>query len=183
MTNSRPRFLIGVPGPERDQIQSRLGDPPLRIFDSVDEFVNAPEREPGRAYLLASGLDAPSILEAVSDMAVGRGEWTPILCRREEGKWVARTLSLGYPHTLEELVDEASAKDRSVLLELRSTLAEISRARHDANNPLTSALAEVQLLLMDDLGGETASALQVVLDQLHRIRDLVAATGHLRLLE
>jgi signal transduction histidine kinase len=183
MTVSRPAFLVGAPGPDRDQVQSRLGDPSLRIFDSVGEFLRASDLGPGRAYLLAPGLDPASILEAISALAVGRGEWTPVLVRREEGEWVARTLSLGYPHALAALVDEASAREESVLLELRSTLAEISRARHDINNPLTSALAEVQLLQMDDLGGEAASSLQVVLDQLRRIRDLVADTRRLRLLE
>jgi len=183
MTVSRPTFLVGAPGPARDEVQSALRDPSLQVFDSVEAFLGAPGREPGRTYLVAPGLDATSLLEAVSSMAVGRGEWTPVLVRREVGEWVTRTLSLGYPHPLGDLVDALSSGDTGVLLELRSILAEISRARHDINNPLTSALAEVQLLMMDDLGGEVASSLEVVLEQLRRIRDLVAATGNLRLLE
>ena len=47
--------------------------------------------------------------------------------------------------------------------------------RHDINNPLTAAMAEVQLLLMDlEADSEVGSAIRLVEDQLRRIRDLVA---------
>ena len=50
------------------------------------------------------------------------------------------------------------------------------------NNPLTAAVAEVQILLMDAAENpEAQEGLLVVQEQLRRIRDLVAATGHLRL--
>jgi signal transduction histidine kinase len=66
------------------------------------------------------------------------------------------------------------------LLELHRVLLEISRARHDINNPLTSALAETQILLLDVPPGEVRDGLETVQTQLRRIRDLVAATRHLR---
>jgi len=64
---------------------------------------------------------------------------------------------------------------RASLLSLRLLVAELARVRHDLNNPLTAALAEVQLLLMDQPGdSEEAESLRVVEAQLKRIRDLVA---------
>ena len=184
MVDSRPNYLVGAPGPERDQVRAALGDFPIQTFDAVPALLGSTEpAEPGRAFLVGPALDPGAVLDAVSAMAAGRGEWTPVLMEKEGGAWVARTLSLGYPHPLEDVVGSGSSTPSSVLLELRAILAEISRARHDINNPLTSALAETQLLMMDDLEAETAESLQIILEQLRRIRDLVAATAHLRLLE
>jgi signal transduction histidine kinase len=57
----------------------------------------------------------------------------------------------------------------------------LSRARHDINNPLTSALAEVQLLLLD---GESdpglAESMEIIQEQLRRIRDLVIGLSRFR---
>lgn len=58
--------------------------------------------------------------------------------------------------------------------ELCQVLRFVARARHDINNPLTSALAETQLLLLDVEDPAIRSGLETVEAQLHRIRDLVA---------
>jgi len=183
MADRRPSYLVGAPGPERSQVQDALRDLPVEVFDTVPDLFSAPDREPGFVYLVGPGLDPVAVLDAVTRMARGRGEWTPVLVRGEGGSWVARTLALGYPHAMEEAARGTSLGPSGILLELRGTLSEISRARHDINNPLTSALAETQLLMLDHPSGEIADSLRTILEQLRRIRDLVAATGHLRPLE
>jgi hypothetical protein len=62
---------------------------------------------------------------------------------------------------------------------LRSALAEISKVRHDLNNHLTPALAEVQLLLMD-VEGEAREACEVIQEELRTISRIVASTAHLK---
>ena len=57
---------------------------------------------------------------------------------------------------------------------------EVARIRHDLNNPLTSALAEVQLLLFDANDEELRESLEVNQNQLRRMRDLIASTSHMR---
>lgn len=184
MADTRPNYLVGAPGPERDQVRAALGDLPIETFDSIPLFLESERSlEPGHAFLVAPALDPGAVVEALAGMARGRGEWTPVFVEREEGAWVARAVSFGYPHPLQDLSRSTAAPRSSTLLELRATLAQISKARHDINNPLTSALAETQLLMMDDLGTEAAESLQVILEQLRRIRDLVGDTAHLRLLE
>jgi len=93
-----------------------------------------------------------------------------------------RTVSSGFPCDLGEVALHAggAAEGAESLLELHGVLAAISRARHDINNPLTSALAETQILLLDVPEGELRDGLDTIQTQLRRIRDLVAATRHLR---
>ncbi|HZD04555.1 MAG TPA: histidine kinase dimerization/phospho-acceptor domain-containing protein [Longimicrobiales bacterium] len=182
MSEARPVYVVGAHTSARDRVVAALAGS-ARVFDEVESFLDSPDREPGITYLLWAGMDGAEVLRAVERMAEGRGEWTPVVVREEGGKWVARTLTLGYPHPLDEAAGPEGGEDGRVLLELRRVLAEISRARHDINNPLTSALAETQLLLMDVGDGEVRTSLQTVLEQLRRIRDLVAGTSHLRPLE
>lgn len=182
MSGARPVYVVGSHTPVRDRVVAALPGSP-RVFDDVEGFAGGPDLEPGVTYLLSPGLDGSGVLRAVEHMAEGRGEWTPVRVREEDGTLVARTLSLGYPHPLEEVAAPGEEGGRQILLELRRVLAEISRTRHDINNPLTSALAETQLLLMDIGEGEVRTSLETVLGQLRRIRDLVAGTTHLRPLE
>jgi signal transduction histidine kinase len=70
---------------------------------------------------------------------------------------------------------------RTALVDMHEALVQVARTGHDVNNALTAALAEVQILLMDlEDEGELREALDIIQEQLRRIRDLVANTGHLR---
>lgn len=183
MTDVPAVYLVGPPGPLRERAATPLESLSPRTFDGVDAFVEA-DPAPGVTYLLATGLDGDGVLRALDHMAMGRGEWRPVLVCEERGELVGRTLSVGYTHPLAETVEGVRGEAPEILLELRAVLSQISRARHDINNPLTSALAETQLLLMDAAGDqELRENVEVVLEQLRRIRDLVSATVHLRPLD
>ncbi len=51
----------------------------------------------------------------------------------------------------------------------------VREVRHEINNPLTSLLAEAQLMLMDEdqLSSEQKRAVKVIEEQAQRIRELV----------
>ena len=66
------------------------------------------------------------------------------------------------------------------VFELRHVLAQVARSRHDINNPLTSAMAETQMALMDAHDPALREGLETVEEQLRRIRDLVGALRNLR---
>lgn len=183
MTDVPAVYLVGPPGPFRERAAAPLQSLSPRTFDEVDAFVEA-DPSPGVAYLLAAALGGDGVLRALDHMAVGRGEWTPVVVHEEGDELVGRTLSVGYAHPLAETVEGVRGEAPEVLLELRDVLTRIARARHDINNPLTSALAETQLLLMDSAEDEEVREnVEVVLEQLRRIRDLVSATVHLRPLD
>ncbi len=78
----------------------------------------------------------------------------------------------------------AAAERNLMLIERRTAVGEMSvTLRHEINNPLMSALAEVELLL-DDVGhGEQREALLNVQRSLGRIRDTVNRTSELRTAE
>lgn len=138
--------------------------------------------DPGLVLLVPDDLGTGELLETLDLLARGRGEWIPALLQAEEGRAVVRPLSLGYRHPLSEAVEvNRDPAAGPVLLELRRVVARISVARHDINNPLTSALAETQLLLMDAPEGEVRAGLETVQRQLRRIRDMVQATSGMRL--
>jgi signal transduction histidine kinase len=65
---------------------------------------------------------------------------------------------------------------------LRQVLAAVSHARHELNNPLTSILAEAQLLEMDAsaLPAEAQKSVRTIHEMAVRIRDVVRSLQNLR---
>lgn len=197
-------YVVSPPGPERDAVVARLGAPIEGVFDSVDRFLAETHGEPrveGEAHLghaaapggllaaapsthlvlVGAGVSPEETLKLVRAVAEREDTWVPLVLdgSGEQGHPVARTLSVGFPLVLDELLDRVDEAEKPIL-ELRTVLRFISRARHDINNPLTSGLAETQLLLMDVEEGEIRESLEVIQDQLRRIRDLVAALSVLK---
>lgn len=120
-----------------------------------------------------------STLRALSE---AEGEWAPLLVRSgPDGPTVAALLA-GDPEELRGAVGKIRGEEPNTgLLSFRNLMKDLSRIRHDINNPLTAAFAEVQLLMMDvDPASETGEALGVVEEQLFRIRDLVAELSSFR---
>lgn len=207
MTRGTDVYVVSSPGPERDAVVARLGEPVEGVFDSVEAFLlgtpagtpdgqgthsplgepplfNPPSQLNGTTthlVLLGADVSPDQTLRLVRAVAERDGTWVPVVLEHEEGGSdpVARTLSVGFPLVLDELLTRVDEAEKPIL-ELRSVLRFVSRARHDINNPLTSGLAETQLLLMDVEEGEIRESLEVIQDQLRRIRDLVAALSVLK---
>lgn len=129
----------------------------------------------------AASTEVSYLLEVAESLPPDLGGWIFAVADGGEPPKV-RALSLGRPHGPDEVRGRGEEPDahKEVLLEINQILKEVARARHDVNNPLTSALAETQLGLLDAPEGEIRESLEVVQTQLRRIRDLIAATGHLR---
>jgi signal transduction histidine kinase len=173
-----PILLLAPPeAPVRATVERMEGVHP-RFLEDWD--TGAIDGRPGGVVLLDPSLPASTILQVLVDLAGSKGEWGCVLVRSgEDGGLQGFPLSPEPPGALEAvLIAEAQGNG------LRSLSQAVARARHDINNPLTSALAEVQLLLMDhpDDGapGEVRESLLLVQGQLRRIRDLVRELSRFR---
>lgn len=178
---SLPVYLVAPAGPLRDRLAAAL-DPDLTALDPGEAVDGLANLDPG--LLLIGEADgwaavAVSLAERVLHSA---DDWIVALVREGDDGPMARSLSLGAPCSLETLqaFRLSPSTNRGQLLDLRRVLREVSRLRHDLNNPLTAALAETQLLLMDDQGDEVRESLEVIQAQLRRLRDLIASSEHLR---
>ncbi len=179
MSISSSLYFIGPPSATRDACLEV--DKKARAFDDVAAFARAEELSPGIVVIHQGGETAA--LELLRDLWDAGPGWTLAVADRGD-PLTLRTLSLGLPAGPEALVQHVAGTvgTQVTLIDLREALIQIAKSRHDVNNPLTAALAETQILLMDaDDDAETREALLTVQEQLRRIRDLVAATGHLRL--
>lgn len=148
---------------------------------SLDALGSGEASDPGVVLLGPDQLSVGELAALAERLYAGGPGWRFALVRPGSPPEI-QVLSVGHAEALAEVaraVPDLQA-NRGALLDLRAILQEVSRARHDINNPLTSAMAEVQLLLMDVEEGEVREGLDVVQTQLRRIRDLVADTGHIR---
>jgi signal transduction histidine kinase len=71
----------------------------------------------------------------------------------------------------------APAGDASPIDLAELILVERARIRHDLSNPLTAAMTETELLLMDVERGELRDGLERVLSELNRVRDVLQDRG------
>lgn len=180
----RAVYLVGRgDGRAGDWLDALSAEGPVLVEPPAREL--GPTAVPGLVLIVAEDLSAPELLDLLARVARGRGEWLPAtLSRDASGGAVARPVSLGYVHPLAETVEANGAgEDRPLILEFRRILDRISRARHDLNNPLTSALAETQLLLMDVVDPESREALETVQRQLRRMRDMIQELRPLRFVD
>lgn len=140
-------------------------------------------REAG-LLLLPPELAPAQMVDALVRAAAAPAEasWLPVLVERSLDGGAARCLplSLGWVTPPEELARWVGGDRDAKVLELRHALAQVARGRHDINNPLTSAMAETQLALMDATEPVVRSGLETIMEQLRRIRDLVAGLRSLR---
>ena len=153
----------------------------VEVFESLDAWSPWHEREPGLLLVDAEGAHEPDLFRLAVDFADHPDEWMIGIVGGDAGSTV-RSLSFGPATSLDQMprlaADPSEARD--VLIDLRRALVEIARVRHDVNNPLTAALAEVQLLLFDIEDEESRESLTITQNQLRRIRDMMASTTHLR---
>lgn len=174
----RPTYLAAPGGAERERFAA--GVPGAVVLDPALVPGALAEAEPGVLLLHPDAVPTAGLLDLARALSPARGWTICLLTEGPGGAPEARTLSLGSAHPLEEVAGAADGAAPGGLLELHGVLAEVARVRHDLNNPLTSAMAEVQILLMDTQGGAEEESLRIVQEQLRRMRDRLLATRHIR---
>ncbi len=172
--NPRPLYLL-EPGGVEPRLRGLVpGKEPERIVE-VDDLRNRP---PGLLLLPIGLVPGEQVLAALAIVAESPpdSEWLPVLADGSRDGDQLRTIpvSIGWPADPGELARWVAGADDADVLELRHVLTRVARGRHDLNNPLTSAMAETQLALLDTEDPALRRALEVVEVQLRRIRDLVA---------
>ena len=178
-----PRYVIRSDRYGAADLDEALGGE-LEITEvgSVDDLLDgAPDREPG--WILLPPDSAPEVvLDLIVRVAALDGGWSPLLLVDDEAGLSAVPIGPGFRESFREVLGRMNGEGVAPgLASFRICLRELSRIRHDMNNPLTAALAEVQLVLMDvEPGSEVASALNTVEAQLRRIRDMIGELTALR---
>ena len=177
----RPVYLIS----DQADVSAALSRPenPPTVLADAHELGQLESGDPGLVLLDRASRPDSEVMELAALLAPADPSWVLGIVDAEDRR--IRTVGFGRPHAATDVADFASASnDRpGLMLELRGVLTEISRVRHDLNNPLTSALAEVQLLLLDVEDPEVREALEVTQAQLRRMRDMIVDSKHLRLVE
>lgn len=192
-------FALVAPTPEEgERLRSRLREIPeipvvhdlpslSGLLDSEDpgpeEGTNA---KPDSAWIfVAPDTDARTRVGLQEESARRLGRWRILELLEFGGELRARPVSVGFDEPVDavasRLAGSQDGEDEGEVLELHSVLQVVARARHDLNNPLTAAMAEIQLLLMDiDQESEAGQGLVSVQRQLERIRDMVAELRSLK---
>ena len=176
-----PIYIVAPPGARTDTLSVEALADSVRRIESVGALGALDLLEPGLILVDRDSVDGPDLLD-VADRIAGAGAGWILAVIEGDGEATVRTLGFGSPSSSAE-VESFSLEPHEhpgVLMELRGVLSEVARVRHDLNNPLTSALAEVQLLLFDETDEEIRESLEVIQSQLRRMRDLVASTSHMR---
>lgn len=177
-----PTYVLVSEGTLRRRCLAEL--PGALALDGAAELEGPTGRPPGLVLVDPAGMSARDLV-ALTDRLPAEAGWRVCVVAdgdAPEGAPAVRALSAGGRHALAEvrLLAEGGGGERGVLLHLQGVLEEVAKARHDLNNPLTSALAEVQILLMDVSPGPEEESLLIVQEQLRRLRDRLLATRHLR---
>ena len=168
-----------APREHAERIRPRLPEG-VETFRSAAELLNASD-VPAGLVLVGPGLSLADAAGTSRELRVRDGPWGVIhLDWAEDGSVSALPLSVGYLQSLDDVLSATRPDSVAPVLELGVVLRHVARARHDINNPLTSALAETQLLLMDVEEGELRESLETIQRQIRRIRDLVAELSVLR---
>jgi signal transduction histidine kinase len=177
---SLPLVVVAPSGPERDKfLSSLLGDPP-ELIDSVEEFWKR-EVEDWGIVILGPGLLPEESLAFLARQAHEETPWSALMAWENEGSWSLRPIAMGRPTPLQKIQEvRLDPEKNGPILELHWVLRAVVRARHDLNNPLTSGLAEAQLLLMDHHPPEVKESLETIQEQFRRLRDMVADLSRLR---
>jgi signal transduction histidine kinase len=176
-----PIYFVAQPGARVDTLSApELGDVVHRLASAEDLGVLG-DLEPGIVLVDRDSVDEAQLLRLTGLVAAAGAPWLLAVIEGQDDPTV-RTLGFGLPNSSEEVASfsREAADNPGVLMDLQRALVEVAKVRHDLNNPLTAALAEVQLLLFDATDEELRESLEVIQSQLRRMRDLVTSTSHLR---
>ena len=179
MTEQRPVYALTPESPD-DSLRDLVPGRELTHLTTADELRG---RAPG-VLLLPIELPPDQLVAALNHVAAAptEGPWLLLMVERfsDGARSRALPISVGWSTPAEQLARWAAGDPDAEVLELRHVLARVARARHDINNPLTSAMAETQLALMDATDPAICASLETIEEQLRRIRDLVASLRSLR---
>ena len=178
--SARPVYLLSPSGADA-LVSGLLPGQKMIVVAEVEELR---DRTPGLLLLPIDVLPPEQVVAALAHAAAGSVEtpWMPVFVERSSDGGEPRMMpvSLGWPTAAAELERWAGGAADAEVLELRHVLTRVARGRHDLNNPLTSAMAETQLALMDTSDPSLRAGLETIEEQLRRIRDLVAGLRVLR---
>lgn len=181
MSNVLPVYLVGPADGRLASVAAALGSDavPIAAAGAAEAAPALARHRPGVAVFDADGMRVGDLLEILTTLPTEG--WTVAMVTGDDPPRM-RTLSLGAPDPLEDVRHhvEDPTSTPGCLLDLDRALVEMSRVRHDVNNPLTAAMAEAQLLLMEEPAGEDRESLEAILQQLRRIRDMLAESRYLR---
>jgi hypothetical protein len=178
-----PVFLVDTTASEPSERMRELAES-LDVAPDTISPDQIPEGLPeDGGWLLLPPQVSPEMLgRLLLSLAEAPGAWSVLVVQDDGDEARLVPFSPGYPEgssrAAERLreggLDEAYLGHRHVLLDL-------AQLRHDANNVLTSALAEAQFMRMDaDEGTELHEGLTLIERQLKRLRDLVGELATLR---
>ena len=178
--SEKPVYLLGMPSEVLRHIPSEPGVAP-RCFESVADFFQAPDLAPA-VVALGPELPPAEVLRALHLFGDSEEEWTPILVLDSDPEsLLGLPTSPAAPAPLADLVERyLDVEETRPVMSLPTFTRIVAKARHDINNPLTVAMAETQLLLLDVEDAEVRSGLEAVEQQLRTIRDLVAGLPGVR---
>lgn len=182
MSQTLPRYILAASPGAAERMRDALGElEPLRELPSAAAVLEDADLEPGWLFL-SPDLPFDEVEGLLRGLGKRPGSWSPVALEERDGEFGALSVSPGFTRPLNEIVERVRAGGTEAsLLSFRYALGVLSRIRHDVNNPLTAALAETQLMLMDaEEGSDDRQSLRTVEEQLHRIRDLVALLNPLR---
>ncbi|TVP56732.1 MAG: hypothetical protein EA351_07395 [Gemmatimonadales bacterium] len=179
MTNG-PLYLAGSAllrsgGVEGLTLPEPMGAPvPIRDLHAFPGSDHAPGW-----ILISDDVDGDALRDLLIRLSHSLAAWSPLLVTGLQASHASDVrmipLSPGWPESPARVSERLAAGGSAAgYLSFRHAMADLATVRHDINNPLTAALAEVQLTLLDvEPGSEQEESLQVVERQIRRIRDLV----------
>lgn len=169
-----PIYLVARSGARRDETALALGET-VCAFDSVEALGRLDDLPPGVILIDCNDASDALVLDLVSRVVADSSVWRVGVALEEDCK-AFQSLSLGPLFEAGEISAKARDSDtsRDMLAGMRFVLEEVAEARHLLNNQLTSALAEIQLLLLDVTDDEAREAYVVIHHQLRSMRDVIA---------
>jgi signal transduction histidine kinase len=179
MTDRKPVYVL-APRDSASVVDGVVPGHELIPLADTDEMRGRP---PGVLLLPVRALPADQLVAAlmVAAEAATGSPWLPVLIEPDSAGGVrARPVSLGWPARPEEIARWAEGEMGADVFELRHVLERVARGRHDLNNPLTSAMAETQLALLESTEPVVRTGLETIDQQLKRMRDMIAALKVLR---
>jgi signal transduction histidine kinase len=177
MTDRKPVYVLAPRGSVADAVLPGPRPIPLARAEEMRG------RPPGVLLLPVHSVPGDQLVAAllIAAEAAANSAWLPVLVESDaDGEVRARPVSIGWPAQAAELARWAEGEMSADVFELRHVLERVARGRHDLNNPLTSAMAETQLALLEASEPEVRAGLETIDQQLKRMRDMIAALKALR---